>query len=70
MSRADCVSKFTTLFVAAVAATDPKVWPSSRWTGFDHSVDWMGVLESRHGLLSRVFIRWSGVKDAGRRGNL
>ncbi|CAK0814851.1 unnamed protein product, partial [Prorocentrum cordatum] len=62
MSRADCASKFTTLFVAAVAATDPRVWPSSRWTGFDHSVDWMGVLESCHGLLTRVFLKWSRVK--------
>eukprot|EP00959_Pyramimonas_sp_CCMP1952_P076590 1600551-Pyramimonas_sp.AAC.1 len=70
MSRADCISKLTTLFVAAVAATDPKVWPSARWTGFDHNVDWMGVLESCHGLLSRVFVRWSGVKDVGCGGSI
>eukprot|EP00959_Pyramimonas_sp_CCMP1952_P466926 9490738-Pyramimonas_sp.AAC.2 len=50
------------MFVACTSATDPKVWPSSRWTGFEGAVDWMGLLDCIHGLLTRTFVAWSGSK--------
>ena len=68
-SREHCLSKMTTLFVAATVGAAPKVWPTDRWTGATPAIEWLGLLESVHGLLAMTFTRWAGVKRVAELGS-
>lgn len=57
-NEAHCVQKLATTFVACVASCAPPSWPESRWTGFDLSIEWQGLLEAIHGALSCAFMLW------------
>ena len=58
-NRGDCVRKFNTFFVAAVAGTSPRIWPHARWLGAQDAIGWLGVLQCIHSLLELVFCKWA-----------
>ena len=45
-------------FVAIVAGKMCRIFPRSRWTGMDESMDWIGLLSSIHNLLTEVYTLW------------
>lgn len=64
-SREECALKLSTIFVACVASCAPPTWPESRWTGFDLALEWQGLLDSIHGLLSHCFAEWCAALQRG-----
>lgn len=60
-NRETCIEKFSSLFVGAVAGAAPHVWPQSRWLGAEAAIGWVGLLQSIHGLLARVYREWIGM---------
>ena len=45
-------------FVAVVCGEICKIFPRSRWTGMDESVDWIGVLCMIHNILPTIYALW------------
>ena len=60
-SKEQCVNKFCTLFVAAVAGNNPPIWPQARWLGAEAAIGWIGTLQAIHGLLSAAFVEWAQI---------
>jgi hypothetical protein len=49
------------MFVAVVCGCLPPIFPRERWTKLDIAVDWIGLFESIHGLLSSVYREYYSV---------
>ena len=62
--RKDCLRKLQTVWASAVVNTSPPVWPRSRWKGAKAAIDWLGLLESIHSLLSTVYLVWAQIPEA------
>lgn len=64
---ADMICKMLQVGLAqALASCKPLVYPRSRWTGADQSLDWMGLLMGVHGLLLPAYLQF--VADLQRPG--
>jgi hypothetical protein len=57
----DCLHKFEAFFVSCTTGCAPRPWPQSRWTGFDECLEWQGLLQCIHGLLTFAFREWAGT---------
>lgn len=57
----------TSGLIAALCASQPSLFPRSRWTGADLATDCLGVLEACHRLLSTTFMRFAAAHEQGPR---
>ena len=65
IDRRDCVNKVKRFLVPALAGCLPPVFRRERWTGNDAALNYVGLLEAVHGLLSRAYRSWY-QKETGR----
>ena len=57
-NRDHCISKLHKYFMPAIAGHLPPVFLRGRWTKNDRVLDWVGLCESIHGILSAVYRKW------------
>lgn len=57
--REDTVYKLTTLYCNLVARSACPVFPRSRWTRSELTMQWLGLLAMTHNLLSVVYTKWA-----------
>ena len=58
LSRKNVLRLFRKWVTPALLPGKCEIFPRSRWTGGDLSVDWSGLLASHHGILSELIDRW------------
>jgi hypothetical protein len=57
-------TKLVSLVVWALTSRAPPTYPRHRWTGADEALDYVGLMQSVHGLASSAFLRWlAGRRD-------
>eukprot|EP00959_Pyramimonas_sp_CCMP1952_P426284 8928349-Pyramimonas_sp.AAC.1 len=56
---------FLSYFVKALCGSAPKVFPRSRWTGADLTLDALGILDGVHGIGMPAFLRFAIIMNRG-----
>lgn len=64
LSESAMLDHVTSGLIAALCASQPSVYPRSRWTGADLATDCLGVLEACHRLLSTTFLRFASTFES------
>ena len=67
LDRAAIAERMTIGILVALAASSPRLYPRSRWTGADIATDNLGLMESVHRLLSTSYFRFVATFMKGAR---
>lgn len=64
-TREQALEHVTSGLLAALCASQPKLYKRQRWTGADLATDALGILEACHRLLSSTFLRFAAKFQQG-----